>query len=120
MCFCHIVDDFYLQGILGQLKQKKWWEENLDLTKYSLYRYDYIAALLIHSFSWSFLVHLPIFILYISNSININLLIISLLINMILHSIIDNLKANKLKINLLIDQSFHLLQIITIHKIFCK
>ena len=23
MCFCHIVDDYYLQGILASMKQKK-------------------------------------------------------------------------------------------------
>jgi hypothetical protein len=28
MFFCHIIDDFYLQGILAQLKQHKFWEEN--------------------------------------------------------------------------------------------
>jgi hypothetical protein len=25
MCFCHIVDDYYLQGILASMKQKNWW-----------------------------------------------------------------------------------------------
>lgn len=48
MVLCHIVDDFYLQGILAQLKQKKWWAENAnDL----LYRNDYVIALIIHSLS---------------------------------------------------------------------
>lgn len=28
MIFCHIVDDYYLQGWLASAKQKKWWEEN--------------------------------------------------------------------------------------------
>lgn len=28
MVFCHIVDDYYLQGWLASAKQRKWWEEN--------------------------------------------------------------------------------------------
>ena len=27
MIFAHIVDDFYLQGILAKMKQKDWWEK---------------------------------------------------------------------------------------------
>lgn len=26
--FCHIVDDYYLQGILAQLKCREWWGKN--------------------------------------------------------------------------------------------
>ena len=32
--------------------------------------------------------------------------------NTIIHAVVDNLKANKLKINLVVDQSIHILQII--------
>ena len=28
MVFGHIVDDYYLQGILASMKQKSWWKEN--------------------------------------------------------------------------------------------
>lgn len=34
MIFCHIVDDYYLQGCLAKMKQKKWWEENCPDEKY--------------------------------------------------------------------------------------
>lgn len=27
MIFCHIVDDYYLQGWLASAKQKSWWEK---------------------------------------------------------------------------------------------
>lgn len=27
MIFCHIVDDYYLQGTLANLKQKSFWEK---------------------------------------------------------------------------------------------
>lgn len=53
MVFCHIVDDYYLQGCLASMKQKKWWQEN---TPQKLYKYDYIVALIMHSMSWSFMV----------------------------------------------------------------
>ena len=57
MLFFHIVDDYYLQGILAKMKQKKWWKENANNKKY---KYDYIVALICHSFSWAFMIMLPI------------------------------------------------------------
>jgi hypothetical protein len=59
MLFCHIVDDYYLQGILALMKQKTWWKKQ---TLNSLYKYDYIMALCEHAFSWTFMIFLPIFI----------------------------------------------------------
>ena len=38
MLFCHIVDDYYLQGILASMKQKSWWEANAPVP---LYKNDY-------------------------------------------------------------------------------
>lgn len=106
MIFCHVVDDHYLQGCLASMKQKKWWQENAPQ---KLYKYDYIVALIMHSMSWSFMIMLPIAI-----SISFNIPIVFLIIficNAIIHGVVDNLKANKLKVNLIIDQSIHLLQI---------
>ena len=55
MIFCHIVDDYYLQGWLASAKQKQWWVNNSpDL----MYKYDYLMALFMHSFSWSFMIML--------------------------------------------------------------
>ena len=51
MIFCHIVDDYYLQGFLASAKQKSWWEKNLPN---KLYKNDYIIALFEHAFSWTF------------------------------------------------------------------
>ena len=28
MFWLHLIDDFHLQGLLGNLKQKSWWEKN--------------------------------------------------------------------------------------------
>ena len=106
MFFLHIVDDYYLQGILAKMKQKKWWKEN---TNDNRCRYDYIIALLMHAFSWSFLTLMPI-VLYLQ-SLYI-WLCVALLINTVIHCIVDDLKANKLKINLIADQSIHIIQLI--------
>lgn len=107
MLFCHIFDDYYLQGWLASAKQKKWWKDN---TPQSLYKYDYIAALIVHSLSWSFSIMLP---LVIYHEFNCGVLyIILFIINTIIHALVDNLKANLFKINLCIDQSIHLIQIV--------
>ena len=106
MIFLHIIDDYKLQGILANFKQKQWWIENAPDT---LYEYDYIWALLIHSFSWSFMIMLPI--AYVMN-FNITLLFsIVFIANVLIHALVDDLKANKRKINLIQDQTFHLIQI---------
>lgn len=109
MIFCHIIDDYYLQGILAQLKQKKWWVDNASDKKY---KYDYIMALFMHSFSWSFMINCVNFIISIFYNLNINLLLLLFIFNIIIHMFIDDLKANKFKINLIQDQSIHLLQIL--------
>ena len=106
MIFFHIVDDYYLQGWLASAKQKKYWQENAPEF---LYKYDYIWALIMHSFSWSFMIMLPIAY---NLSFNINFaFLIAFVLNVIIHAIIDDLKANKRKINLWIDQIIHLCQI---------
>ena len=106
MIFCHIVDDYYLQGWLASAKQKKYWEENAPQ---NLYKYDYIWALIMHSFSWSFMIMLPIAIF---RNFNVGLSFIYWLVfNTIIHAVVDDLKANKLKINLWQDQLSHMVQI---------
>ena len=106
MIFCHIVDDYYLQGWLASSKQKKYWKENAPE---KMYKYDYIWALLMHSFSWSFMIMLPIAYVY---SFDLNVLFLVLfLVNMAVHAFVDDLKANKRKINLWTDQLIHLSQI---------
>ena len=42
MLFCHIVDDYYLQGWLASAKQKGWWRKN---SPELLYKNDYVMAL---------------------------------------------------------------------------
>jgi hypothetical protein len=106
MIFCHIVDDYYLQGILASMKQKKWWKENAPDRQY---RYDYIWALIMHSFSWAFMIMLPIAVVM---NFQIDLLFgVIFGMNVIIHAIVDNEKANKFRINLWVDQILHIAQI---------
>lgn len=115
MIFCHIVDDYYLQGWLASAKQKAWWKQNAPNP---LYKHDYLMALFMHSFSWSFMVMLlPTY--YVFNSpfvtdfgITTIQVALAFIVNLIIHMITDNAKANKGKINLIQDQTIHIAQIL--------
>ncbi len=111
MIFCHLIDDYKLQGILANMKQRQWWKENAN--KY-IYRNDYKVALIEHAFSWSFMITLPFLIISFiqNNTFLMILLVISYFMNTVIHAFIDNLKANKYVINLIEDQFAHLVQII--------
>lgn len=108
MMFFHIVDDYYLQkGLLNNLKQKSWWKENAPD---KLYRYDYIVGLMVHGFSWAFMIMLPIAF---TKNFDVGVpFFLAFIINWILHSVIDDLKANRHKTNLIQDQFAHMTQII--------
>lgn len=115
MIFLHIVDDYYLQGVLANMKQKQWWQDNAPA---SLYRYDYIVALMIHSMSWAFMIMLPIAI---KMSFDVGGLFVGVwIVNAIIHGVVDDLKANKHKINLIHDQSVHMAQIVLTAIIFMR
>lgn len=106
MIFFHIVDDYYLQGWLASAKQKSWWEQNVSD---KLYEHDYIWALIMHSFSWAFMIMLPI--AYVQQfDIRFNFFILFVL-NITIHAFVDDLKANKKLINLWQDQFIHMVQI---------
>lgn len=109
MLFLHIVDDYYFQGILAQLKQRKWWEENAPNP---LYKNDYIIALAEHAFSWSCMVHIPAFILFWNHENAFPVFVLTFILNWICHASIDHIKANLLKINLTTDQLLHIVQIV--------
>ena len=107
MIFCHIVDDYYLQGKLASFKQKSWWEEKAPD---EMYKHDYIVALIMHSFSWAFMVMMPVAV---NQEFQIGAVFVTIfIINTAVHAIVDHLKANKRKINLVTDQSIHISQII--------
>lgn len=113
MIFLHIIDDYKMQGILASMKQKKWWTEQKEYKP--LYKYDYIIALIEHSFSWTFMIMLPISL---SLHFNIGWWVLAYVINATIHAFVDNLKANKFKINLVIDQLIHIAQILITWLVF--
>lgn len=117
MIFLHIVDDYYLQGALAKFKQKSWWEENYPD---ELYKHDYIISLLLHAFSWTFMVMIPVMIrIYMYADFEYQKrYIFCFLFNWIVHSIIDHLKANVKIINLTTDQIAHIIQIVFTWSLF--
>jgi hypothetical protein len=107
MIFCHVIDDYVLQSFsLCNLKQRSWWEANASERSY---RFDYLVGLLMHSISWGFMIMLPIII---TMKGQLDWIWILLPINTAIHFLVDDLKANRKKINLIVDQSIHLIQIL--------
>ena len=107
MIFCHIVDDYYLQGILSQMKQIEWWKKNAPER---MYENDWVIALTMHSFSWAFMIMLPIAVW---QQFDLSTgYYIAFIANMLVHLVTDNLKANMKSINLMTDQSVHFAQIL--------
>lgn len=106
MVFFHIVDDYYLQRILSQMKQRSWWKENAPQP---MYQNDWIIAMAMHAFSWSFMIMLPFAIQCGFRPSAIYY--VSLIMNAVIHFIVDNFKANKKIFNLIQDQLIHLTQI---------
>ena len=111
MLFLHIVDDYYLQGILAKMKQKSWWEEHFEKLDY--YTSDYIVALIEHAFSWTFMVMTPItvYVLFHEDQILKYLYIVFFIANWAIHSYVDHLKCNVHNIHLTIDQIIHVMQV---------
>ena len=108
MLFLHVADDWHLQGngILALMKQKSWWQEHAPDP---MYRHDYLMALAMHSLSWAFLIMLPIAV---AKGFDVGIWFAVVFIwNAAVHGIIDDLKANRKKIDLVFDQTFHLIQI---------
>lgn len=106
--FCHIVDDYYLQGWLASAKQKKYWRELPNYT--DMYKYDYIMALIMHSMSWAFMIMLPIAIV---NKFDVSVGFFALyIVNVLFHAFVDDAKANRFLFNLVQDQLFHIAQIV--------
>lgn len=106
MILMHFVADFMFQSDwMANAKQKDWWEKEYPN---KLYKNDYIAVLVAHSFIWTFFIMLPMY--FITNQ-SIIMYCSIFIANLILHIFIDNEKANVKLINLWQDQSFHLIQI---------
>ena len=118
MLLMHYIEDFHLQGCLANLKQKKWWREQMSnnnyVLKHSIYKNDYKMALFAHSIENAIFVMLPLIIDLLISEFTHHLrntwilFIPSTLLILVSHYLIDNEKANKMKINLIQDQLYHL------------
>lgn len=110
MLFNHVFDDYFLQSCLANLKQEEYWQKNIPENLYEFYRDDYLMALLMHSLSWSFMIMLPIAFVM---SFNVDLIfVVFFFLNVIFHAVVDDMKANRKTINLVIDQSIHISQVL--------
>lgn len=103
----HLIADYTLQGCLADLKQKSWWLGKVYGMEWSKYKHDWCIALLCHALMWSILTFMPVML--IASPLVFSILIV---VNTAIHAYVDNLKANKLKINLWVDQIAHLIQIL--------
>lgn len=106
MVLGHLLADYPLQGWLAQSKAKAYWENSPEKNKK-----DYIPALICHAAMWGIMIFLPS-VCWCGAEHSIGWIWLMLPINIAIHAIIDDLKANKKAINLWQDQLLHLVQII--------
>ena len=104
MLLGHLVADYTLQGWLANGKQESWWKKVCGGVIPDKYKHDYIAALVCHSLYWSIFVCSPF---YASSHF-----LSAIILNTAVHTIVDDLKANRKRINLMQDQLIHLGQIL--------
>ena len=107
MLLGHLVADYTLQGWLADGKQKSWWRKIFGGHEDAVpnkYKNDYKAALFCHALYWSIFICAPF---YASSWF-----LVAVALNTVVHAIVDDLKANQFKINLIQDQLLHLGQIL--------
>ena len=108
MIFCHIIADFHIQNsFMANYKQKKEWEGYGKK-----YLRDWIPVLAVHAFSWSFFTFLPLLYYVYTKDITFNTLAGIILLNAIVHFIVDDQKCNRFTINLIVDQGIHIVQMV--------
>jgi hypothetical protein len=105
-----LIADYPLQGILCDLKQMSWW--NIQISKSAIpdtdrYEWDWLAGLSCHALMWSIMSCLPLFMIGTTQGVSV-----CIVINAVIHGIIDHLKANMYVINLWQDQILHFVQVI--------
>jgi hypothetical protein len=105
MLLGHLIADYTLQGWLSDGKQKKWWDKICGGKVLPKYRYDYVAALVCHALYWSIVTFLPLY--------GSPLWSFVVIVNTVIHAVVDDLKANRNAISLCHDQLLHLAQIVT-------
>ena len=104
MLLGHLVADYTLQGWLADGKQESWWKKVCGGEIPDKYKNDYIAALYCHALYWSIFVCSVFY--------DSRLFLAAIAVNTLVHAVVDDLKANMMKINPISDQLLHLLQIL--------
>lgn len=104
MLLGHLVADYTLQGWLADGKQESWWKKVCGGVIPDKYKNDYIVALCCHALYWSIFICAPF---YTSSNF-----LPAIILNTMVHAIVDDLKANQKVINLVQDQLIHLAQIL--------
>lgn len=120
MVLAHIVEDFHIQGIMAQMKQKSWWYDQFAKASYEqpdrdmgdimgTYGRDYLVALFLHGLEWAICVSIPV-IFYQDFALSTYMLF-AITAMAVMHAVIDHLKCNLYTINLVEDQAFHIMQV---------
>lgn len=105
MVLCHIIADFHLQGIMGDMKQKSFWKPYGEQ-----YQNDWKPVMLLHGIEWAIIVSVPCLL---TSWFDVSWwFIAAVIVTGLTHAYIDNLKANNFQINLIEDQALHMLQIV--------
>lgn len=117
MVLIHMIVDFNLQGHLSTWKQRSWWEKNYPD---KLYENDWKICLNLHAFEWGIAIMMPYFVraLFFSpipatktDEVMVALSLVAI-VNSKIHAYIDDKKCNKKSINLTLDQTYHILQLL--------
>lgn len=107
MVLMHVVEDFHLQGRMADMKQKAFWEPYGEK-----YAWDHVPALLLHGFEWSVLVAMPIML---AEGFGLPAWFYgAVALNGLVHSYVDHLKCNRLRISLVQDQCIHMMQVVAL------
>lgn len=124
----HFISDYVWQGqgFLANLKQKDYWRKE---TNDPMYKDDYLVACFEHGLMWSIACHIPIYIwgylgiggatfnpypeAYGVGSTDL-FIVFSMIIHGLIHHAVDDSKANHRKINLVMDQWIHFIQLLII------
>ena len=108
LVFSHIIADFHVQNtFMAKYKQAKEWK-----IYGKPYLYDWVPVLVVHSFSWAFFTFLPLLYYVYIKDMTFGMWAIVVLVNTLIHFVIDDQKCNRFNINLIEDQLSHLLQIL--------
>ena len=104
MILFHVIEDFHIQGNMAQMKQRRWWKFYDDE-----YRNDWVPVIILHGIEWAMFVSIPCLM---ASWFDVSVWFMAVVVSMgLIHAYIDHLKANTFKINLIQDQTMHMVQI---------